>query len=277
MDTATPPLGTPVRDIPFPPDASRSWASLLGGDNSRDESVSIPFIGPAIVNGEKVAFCPADDLDEEKARGDAALVAYVFGQRPSFSSMKRYALEKWAHVGAVEVYGLESGIFIFDFQDASLSRQILNEGPWTLGSRPLILRPWSSNVSLTKKEETLLPLWVRLYGLNLHFWGNRSLGCIASVIGKPICMDQRTAQRERLSFARLYVLVSATDGLPDLIPISLEDGSVLQQPIVYEWAPPHCSACKVFGHSTSSCPHTMATTGVLEAELPKIGQTSATD
>ncbi|XP_043721035.1 uncharacterized protein LOC122668553 [Telopea speciosissima] len=137
--------------------------------------------------------------------------------------MKRYAREKWAHVGAVEVYGLESGIFIFDFQEASLSHQILDEGPWTLGSRPLILRLWSPEVSLIKKEETALPIWVRLYGLNLHFWGNRSLGCIASVLGKLICIYRQTSMRERLSFARFCVLVSATDGLQDSIPIVLED------------------------------------------------------
>ncbi|XP_042517558.1 uncharacterized protein LOC122091608 [Macadamia integrifolia] len=167
--------------------------------------------------------------------------------------MQCFANQKWQHVGAVEVFGPESGIFIFDFQSVEACRQILDEGPWSLGARPLILHPWSPEISLTKKVEKFLPLWIRLYGLNLHFWGNRSLGKIASVLGTPICVDRRTAQRERLSFARLCVLMNAEGGLPSTVHIVLDDGSTIEQPVVYDWVPPICSTCKTFGHNDHQC------------------------
>ncbi|XP_043714486.1 uncharacterized protein LOC122662844 [Telopea speciosissima] len=232
----------------------RSWSSLLQGGLTRDGLDGLPFIEPTVVNDKKVARCCAKDLSAERDRWESTLVGYVFGPRPSFTAMKRFTAEKWGHVGAVEVFGLESGIFIFDFQRIELSNQILDEGPWTFGNRPLIIRHWTLDILLTRKEEHQLPLWVRLYGLNLHFWGTQALGKIASVLGKPICVDRRTSQRERLSFACFWVLVKATDGLPSSIPIALDDGTIVEQHVMYDWAPPLCNACKVFGHTDSTCP-----------------------
>ncbi|XP_043705606.1 uncharacterized protein LOC122655479 [Telopea speciosissima] len=232
----------------------RSWVNLFRGGKVREDAGSLPFFVPAVVNGRRVAFCPPEELEEEKDKWDAALIGYVFGPRPLFTAMQRFVKEKSGHVGGGEVFGLESGIFVFDFQGSDLSRQILDEGPWTLGIRPLILRPWSPEISLTKKEESELPLWVRLYGLNLHYWGERSLGQIASVLGRPICVDRRTSQRERLSFARLCVSIKASDGLPTTILLTQLYGSLVEQSVHYDWTPPLCSVCKVFGHIDNACP-----------------------
>ncbi|XP_043692920.1 uncharacterized protein LOC122643359 [Telopea speciosissima] len=168
--------------------------------------------------------------------------------------MQKFVQDRWKHVGAVEVFGLENGMFVFDFEGCDLSRKILDEGPWTLGSRPLILRPWSPDVSLSRKVETELPLWVRFYGLNLHYWGDRTLGRIASVLGRPICADKRTVRRERLSFARVCVSIQASDGLPTTIYIAQDDGTLVEQAVQYDWIPPLCSTCKVYGHVDASCP-----------------------
>ncbi|XP_043700009.1 uncharacterized protein LOC122650678 [Telopea speciosissima] len=232
----------------------QSWAGLFRGGKVKEDAGDIPYYEPAVVNGKKVAQCMAEELVEESDRWEAALVGYVFGPRPSFTAMQKFVQDRWKHVGAVEVFGLENGMFVFDFQGCDLSRQILDEGPWTLGLRPLILCPWSPDVSLSRKVETELPLWVRFYGLNLQYWGDRTLGRIASVLGRPICADKRTVRHERLSFARVCVSIQASDGLPTTIYIAQDDGTLVEQAVQYDWIPPLCSTCKVYGHVDASCP-----------------------
>ncbi|XP_043724141.1 uncharacterized protein LOC122671107 [Telopea speciosissima] len=248
------PTPVTVRDNGLRSGEQQSWAGLFRGGKVREDAGAIPFLEPVIVNGKKVAQCDADELTDERDRWKAALVGYVFGSKPSFSSMQRFVKEQWSHVGAVKVFGLESGIFVFDFQGRDLSMQILDEGPWTFSSRPMILRPWTPEVSLSRKEEIELPLWVKLYGLNLRYWGDRSLGCIASVLGRPICADRRTVRHERLSFARICISIKVADGLPATICIAQEAGTLVEQPVHYDWSPPLCSVCKVFGHGEKSYP-----------------------
>ena len=61
-------------------------------------------------------------------------------------------------------------------------------------------------------------------------------------------MDIATAQQQRLDFARVCVEISAASELPKVIQIRNEHESVSVN-IEYQWIPPKCSKCGVFGHS----------------------------
>ncbi|PWA61167.1 hypothetical protein CTI12_AA374640 [Artemisia annua] len=79
----------------------------------------------------------------------------------------------------------------------------------------------------------------------------------------PLIMDAVTTRMcnqgvGRLGFARVLVEVNACKGLEDSIDIlykSREDGKqfVKQLKVEYDWKPPLCSYCKVFGHSFEKC------------------------
>lgn len=71
---------------------------------------------------------------------------------------------------------------------------------------------------------------------------------IASAIGKPIHIDEATAKKKRLDFARICVEINAEDELPNDITISVNSDSVMVG-VEYQWLPPKCESCKVFGHA----------------------------
>lgn len=48
--------------------------------------------------------------------------------------------------------------------------------------------------------------------------------------------------------------IDAQDELEEEVLIELEDGSIIQQKIIYEWIPPKCTKCCCFGHLVSQCP-----------------------
>ena len=86
--------------------------------------------------------------------------------------------------------------------------------------------------------------------LRLKLWSSR----ITSIIGIPIHMDKATASGERLSYARCFIEVSATQKLPNSVLLQLEDGEEIEVEVEYEWQPPKCNTCSTFGHVPSHCP-----------------------
>ncbi|XP_042518471.1 beta-glucosidase 18-like [Macadamia integrifolia] len=80
-----------------------------------------------------------------------------------------------------------------------------------------------------------------------------ALSAIGSVIEHPISSDVRTKTLERLSFVRLCVEVNASEELPFVAAIKDEEGHIFNQEIRYDWKPPRCNVCNVFGHSVEHC------------------------
>ncbi|XP_043717563.1 uncharacterized protein LOC122665474 [Telopea speciosissima] len=117
----------------------------------------------------------------------------------------------------------------------------------------MILRPWSPDVCLERVDLCSVPVWVSLPNLTFHFWSSEALSSIGSVIGKPIITDKMTRSMERLSYARLCVEVSANEELPLSVPVYGDGGFVFNQRVVYDWKPPLCVHCKVFGHMIDAC------------------------
>lgn len=75
----------------------------------------------------------------------------------------------------------------------------------------------------------------------------------ASVIGQPIHVDKAIKKRTRLKIARMCIEVEATIELPKYIQVKVEEDSV-DVHVEYQWMPPLCTDCKIFGHETSKCP-----------------------
>ena len=62
----------------------------------------------------------------------------------------------------------------------------------------------------------------------------------ASLIGKPLYMDNATATGERLAYARCFVEISASKQLPSQKTLEVEEGERVTVPVSYEWIPPLC-------------------------------------
>ncbi|PWA49031.1 ATPase, F1/V1/A1 complex, alpha/beta subunit, Zinc knuckle CX2CX4HX4C [Artemisia annua] len=86
---------------------------------------------------------------------------------------------------------------------------------------------------------------------------------LASRVGKPLVMDNVTADMCRLGvgrvgYARVMVEVSAKKCLPDIIEMVYRNkngGEICRKSVnvEYDWTPPRCSHCCVFGDSDKMC------------------------
>lgn len=84
-------------------------------------------------------------------------------------------------------------------------------------------------------------------------WDNEGLSLISSYLGKPLLADDCTLMRTRLSYARICVEVDVDFHYPASIPLMIDGKIALEMPVEYQWKPPKCESCKVFGHSSKNC------------------------
>ncbi|CAM8935050.1 unnamed protein product [Rhodiola kirilowii] len=133
------------------------------------------------------------------------------------------------------------------------SNRILNLGPWSFDNRSLVLKPWSPDENYERESVTALPIWVRFPGLNLHMRCEEILSMIASTVGKPLRTDGFTATSEKLYYARVLIEVYASKELKREVGIKRPRGTNYYQIIHYEWVPPRCSHCQIFGHLENKC------------------------
>lgn len=68
-----------------------------------------------------------------------------------------------------------------------------------------------------------------------------------------MAVDNLTAAKARITFARVCVQINTLSPFPDTIPINLNEKK-FEQEIVYNWKPSVCSLCNTFSHDRRSCP-----------------------
>ncbi|CAI9299947.1 unnamed protein product [Lactuca saligna] len=114
-------------------------------------------------------------------------------------------------------------------------------GVWMIFDSALIIRRWTTGVSLVKDQNDKIPVW----------------------IGKPLDVDAHTAKMcqehwGRPAFMRILIEMSAAkDWLKEVHVYSsdLTTGDIIlsECKIEYAWNPSKCSHCKVYGHKDSTC------------------------
>ncbi|GJZ75588.1 zinc knuckle CX2CX4HX4C containing protein [Tanacetum coccineum] len=118
---------------------------------------------------------------------------------------------------------------------------VLERGPWMIHNSLIILKKWSVNTSLQKEEMTRIPIWVKLHDVPIQVFEEDGISLIAS-----------------------YLEAEFTESITIGI-LELEGPSFIREPIhvEYEWKPPRCHTCNIFGHLGDSCPKKVVNTLVV--------------
>ncbi|GKB59409.1 retrotransposon protein, putative, ty1-copia subclass [Tanacetum coccineum] len=132
------------------------------------------------------------------------------------------------------------------------------------------------------QDVSTVPVWVKLHGVPVTAFSNDGLSAIATKLGTPLMLDSYTSDMcmqswGRLSYARVMIELRADMELKDNIVVAMprikKEGHYLcNVRVEYEWKPPRCTSCKVFGHIHEEC---LKNTGVGKNNtLKKPSQTS---
>ncbi|GJZ76381.1 putative reverse transcriptase domain, reverse transcriptase zinc-binding domain protein [Tanacetum coccineum] len=179
---------------------------------------------------------PKSAIDSVSNRYANSLVGCFVGKSIAFPIVQNYVTNTWGQFGLQNVMKSDNGVFLFMF---------------------------ASKVGL-EKEVTKVLVWIKLCKIPLVAYSEDGLSLIATQVGKPIMLEAFTSYMcndpwGRISYALALVEISAGTDLKMEVSmaVSNEDGEGYTREVIsveYEWKPPYCRDCKVFGHSHDTCP-----------------------
>ncbi|XP_062114416.1 uncharacterized protein LOC133825501 [Humulus lupulus] len=193
-----------------------------------------------------------EDIADEVNYWQSSIVCYVLGANPPIRILEGFVRRLWKdQVDKVGI--LSSGIFIIQFLSMEMRNRILDGGYLFFGRKPLIMKPWNPVDDFSKEDIDSVPIWVQLGGLDLKYWGERSLFKIVGQIGKPIQVDSITRNRDRLAYPRILIEVTMKQEFPSRISFRNELDQEVDIFVEYEWKPTICTNCSGLGHEAHIC------------------------
>ncbi|KAK2989361.1 hypothetical protein RJ640_003043 [Escallonia rubra] len=232
---------------------AKSYASIVRPNREFVHEHKLEFIKPQDIEGQIGVQFSMEDIESGVNQWRNAVVVYTFGSRPPTHVMQRVLERRWGTYSSIAVSLLKPGIFLVKLDNADSHARIREKGPWSFDNKPMIVKPWSQDLSLEKIGLQAVPVWVKLPHLPLQFWSNTMLSKISSTLGKPLFTDRMTAYGERLMYARVCVEMDVESTFPEKVLLRGPNGWNHTQQVEYEWKPARCTHCKTFGHWETSC------------------------
>lgn len=113
--------------------------------------------------------------------------------------------KKWDFKGQLELLTIEGDFFLFKFLCVEAFDLVLNVDPCFLNGNPFIFKKWSSNVKLIKENFTKISPWIKMSSFPLSCWNEKGFSKIANKFCTPLIVDNVTAKKMQITFARVCV------------------------------------------------------------------------
>ncbi|GKC47577.1 putative reverse transcriptase domain-containing protein, partial [Tanacetum coccineum] len=212
--------------------------------------------------GAKVNFCtlftpggngidvvvPMESIKAIKERFVNTPCGFFFGKRVAYPVVANYVRNTWGEFGLVRsMFSSSTWLFSFQFSSMEGLNAMLENGSWFIRNNLLILRKWHPYMNLLKEDVSTVPVWVKLHGVPVTAFSEDGLSAIAT---KLELKDNIMAAMPKITREGYYTC-----------NIRVE----------YEWKPPRCACCKVFGHDQEECPKNIG-----NGEMKNLKKTSQT-
>ncbi|XP_019225380.1 PREDICTED: uncharacterized protein LOC109206958 [Nicotiana attenuata] len=239
---------------------TRELKATIGRKEDKEIDVAFP-VGPIPqtegfdLSSEELTYqnvkITIDDIKDKVGYWKSAVICYVLGSNPPLVVMDGYFKRIWGYRGIDKATVVNKGVFHVRFQSEEARNRTVEEGVQMFDKKPIGIKPWKQDIDMKKETIDRIPIWIRLIGLDIKYWGKSALTKIAVMVGKPLKADSATSQKERLTFARILVEVSINQQYPSTIMFENEYGKIIEQRVMYEWKPVNCPTCNKFGHDQS--------------------------
>ncbi|XP_074318577.1 uncharacterized protein LOC141655393 [Silene latifolia] len=249
-----------VEDLPYVSENESEVSEMQAQEPEDDEGWTkvsgksrFPSSSPKAASSSDMMQLTMDDVQSEINYWSTAVVCYVLGGNPPWELLSGFVNRLWGKYKYDKVSFLPNGAFLVHFPTLECKNLVLQQGFPMFNNKPLVVKSWTEDCSLTKERVKYVPIWIRLCGLPLKFWGASSLEKLSSLVGKFMRCDTATMEKTRLGYARLMVEVEVGQQFLDSLYFKDEKDCETSVAIEYEWRPDVCSLCKGIGHVSDIC------------------------
>ncbi|GKD60793.1 zinc knuckle CX2CX4HX4C containing protein, partial [Tanacetum coccineum] len=111
---------------------------------------------------------PRKVVETVSARFANTLYGYFIGKRIAFSVMEYYVRNNWGKYGLTRIMMNSKGFFFFQFKTLKGLEDVLENGPWMIRNSQIILKKWTMNTRLCRKELIRIPVWVKIHDVPIQ-------------------------------------------------------------------------------------------------------------
>ncbi|GKA73601.1 zinc knuckle CX2CX4HX4C containing protein [Tanacetum coccineum] len=223
------------------------------------------FVKPTEVdeNGNEYVLFDESITNEGCKRWELTLCGYFVGHQMSISELRYNLKRMWGRRGFKDIVDVFNGVFFMKFFNEEGLESVVNSGPWMVNNKPFFVQKWDIHVCLDKREPSHIPIWVKLCNIPLEAWTTSDISALASRLGKPLVMDTLTVEIckkgvGKVKYARVLVGVPTAKDIPNKIEVvyrGKDSEEMCRKKVIvkFDWVPPRCSNCCVFGHDIQTC------------------------
>ncbi|GKE11366.1 RNA-directed DNA polymerase, eukaryota, reverse transcriptase zinc-binding domain protein [Tanacetum coccineum] len=220
---------------------------------------------PTVLNdsGEEIVVFDEEMVKIRSKKWELTLCGQCVGHHMSLPMLNYHLRRMLSRYGYKEIVDNGNGKWLFKFNRDDGLNEVAAKSLRMVNGKPLLVYRWDPSIGLDKVEPSVLPVWVKLCNMPMEAWTNVGISAIASCLGKPKIMDSMTTYvcksgMGRTEFDRVLVEIEAIKGLKDEIELQYIDKNQVVKgtknvKVEYDWKPPVCSHCNVFGHSFEKC------------------------
>ncbi|GJZ53862.1 zinc finger, CCHC-type containing protein [Tanacetum coccineum] len=258
-----PPLSTPVTTSAGNAPGKSSYVNVTGEPSEKKLNIHTLFTPGGRGNGIDVVV-PVESIRAISERFANTAYSFFLGKRVAYPVVANYVRNTWGKYGLVRsMFSSSTDLFSFRFSFMKGLNAMLENGPWFIQNHPLILKKWHPDENLLKEDVSTILVWVKLHGVPVTAFSEDGLSAIATKLGTPLMLDSYTSDMciqswGRSSYARVMIELRADVELKDNIIVAMpkiirEGHYICNVRVEYEWKPPRCETCKIFGHIHEEC------------------------
>ncbi|KAL8130356.1 hypothetical protein V2J09_019511 [Rumex salicifolius] len=208
----------------------KSWKAIVSAEEDERLVLASEFLAGKITisHNQDIDADPAitivpEVLEVLASAWKTCLVIKALGTIIPLEILQRKLKELWKPAGKMRVIDLPNGYHIIKFSEERDYMGVLTGGPWTVFGHYVVIKPWTPNFDPRTDVVLTTPAWIRLTDLPVILYEEKVLLKLASAVGNPLKVDQKTLNANRGRFARICVELDLTKPLKGAIPSCPQD------------------------------------------------------
>ena len=118
----------------------------------------LDFYAPSCVDGVPEIHPPDEAVFEGVSMWKGCLVGQFFDKRLPIHVVRATVDKLWGKHEMPEISTTDNGLYLFRFRDMDARDWVMENGPWYIVGRPIILRVWQSGMEMLNIKLTSLPI-----------------------------------------------------------------------------------------------------------------------
>ncbi|XP_062075831.1 uncharacterized protein LOC133779952 [Humulus lupulus] len=182
-------------------------------------STRLDFTKPMKVGDQVVARLDLEEVEVEASFWRNAIVCIVLGANPPFRVFEGFVKRIWGNLGVDKIVRMHSGFTLVNLRDEATRDLILETGVIHFDRKPVVLRPWTTDLDSVRMVKSV-PVWIRLNGLGLQYWGKNSLSAL--VVNGSESDNQQVPGAARPENSEPFIAVPDTEGRDETLSKGIE-------------------------------------------------------